>query len=233
MSMNTATANSATLPNPVLPAAIAAKVVAQTVPDDPANELDPITAIHREIDALKERLAIEQAKAIDPDSIQARVASIPAILKVSTIHEAIDVLRRAIAPLGRMPRIGADILGQMREALSRGATLSAVAHNFGVSEATVSNYKARWGLTHRSASLRSTNIIAAVTARAVKEATQRRGKRYVKKGYVQLPVTSREGIVRALIEGEQTVRQIAKAFGTSRQTVYSIRGRLDEHQKAA
>lgn len=49
--------------------------------------------------------------------------------------------------------------------------------------------------------------------------------------YGNLPPGYREGIVQALMEGRQSVAQIAKVFQTSRPTVYSIKHRLEANEK--
>lgn len=118
---------------------------------------------------------------------------------------------------GHIYRIPQQTLDQLRSMLKAGGTIAKCAKALEISEASISTYKARWGMVKERE-----NAVSEVVA-----AYHRRANRYA-----PLSISAREGIVQALVKGEQTVAQIAKAFNTSRQSCYSIRARLDQRNAA-
>jgi DNA-binding CsgD family transcriptional regulator len=195
-----------------------------------ANGIDvEIAALKAKLEAAEQsKMELERAMSAE---IQAKIAGLPAELGVGTLEDVIKMLcgtakvsRPATGPVRKTPRILAGKLKQVKEALKNGATLAAVADSFGISRASVSNYKSRWGLTHRGGGISSLKIIDLVRTKSLVPE---------KRKTFQLSLANREGIMRALAADRKSVASIAKEFSTSRQTVYTMRNRLMNYREEA
>lgn len=190
------------------PAAFAVHVAA------PAASIDLTTT--QEISNLRAQLELaEQKLAADKAELEQRakeaqravIASIPGLLGVGTIQEALALLKEQVPPANLHNRaLPPSTLEQMRLMLENRASSPTVAKALKVGLSTVWAYKARWGLTKNG-----------------KPATARR--RVRQRGNNHLSASTRLAIWDDLQKPGAKVAVVARKHGTSRQSVYSVLGK--------
>ncbi len=122
--------------------------------------------------------------------------------------EVLALLKDTISPPRVSNRIPDETLAQMKQMLEGGATLSATAKALGVGEASVSNYKAKWGM---------------VKGKVKSGRARRSGGRY------QIAPEKRAAIIADLI-ARVPVAKISRKHGPSRQSIYGIKSTIPAAQ---
>ncbi len=215
---NTTTVNpvaSSVAANPVnVPSALAANPVIAEANQTVANLRAELAVAEQHLEAEKAALAaaaLEKQRAI--------IDSIPGQLGVATIKEAIALLGGVKAKDRSFPnRLPEETLAQAKVMLQNGATSRAVSEALKMGLSTVDLWKSRWGLTKPRPK-----------AQAKAKGTVHRFS--PQSGH--LSPAKRARIVEALKRPNARVAVVAKRFGTSRQTTYSIRASIPELRIAA
>ncbi len=193
----------------ITPAASAAK---SNVSVAPAIGSDSIESTVQEISNLRAQLALAEQTLANEKLLadqQARekrreaIASIPGLLGVTTLAEAMALLKAETPTHLHNRALPQSTLETARQMLENGATSPAVAKALKMGLSTVWAYKAKWGLTKSS---------GPTTA---KRRTRTRPGRH-------LSTETKLAIWDAMQKPGAKVAEVARRYGTSRQSTYAV-----------
>lgn len=140
------------------------------------------------------------------------IQTIPALLQVLTIEEAITLMRAEVSPTksnAKGKRYSDAVRAQVKQMMVAKTPLAQIAKHMRISEATLWIWKKYWGLTKAREAVVATPKVAKT----------RRAKRGVK-----TPLTEQQKgrLVSLLKEGKTPAAVLAKEFGLSRARIYQI-----------
>lgn len=208
------------------------------VSDSPVN-VDTIDQRLAAIEVEKTRLAAleeERARLLREKEVALAakrrdvIATIPALLGVTTVMEAIALMRGSVAPVSgaRKPvppgtAIPESTKAQARQMLEAHTPVAKVAKHLRISEATLWKWKRLWGMTHQTAAQkrsRAAKVKAAPKAKTPKGKTATIHRFSTQPG--ALPVEKQEALLARIKEGKTPITKLAKEFGRTRAAVYQF-----------